>query len=358
MTTTPHYWVCPQCQTPNAVGVTRCRACDAAPGDEAQGKEGGSPPPGQPRAGEAQPPRPRQARPGDGSGLWPAEPSGAASQPGQVTRCPRCGMTHLGPVRFCERCGLDLLLPGPAPSTVVTTSRATSFRRLLVLGILVTFFVVASGFALLEVSQSPGGADERSPSRAGLATYPSAAATSAPPSTDVSPVRHTPAASAPPGADVPPVTRTPAPVAMGSITGGLTIIASGAGTGLRPPWVLATADLDAPVEQESGDPGPAASPDASDDSGCVGAGAFKSYAPGRAITVLDEHGDVLAAGELQMGSITAGGPESGCRMPFTIVDVPQSASYTFDVGSGTLRYTRTQLEERGWNVELEIAAAG
>jgi hypothetical protein len=136
----------------------------------------------------------------------------------------------------------------------------------------------------------------------------------------------------------------------------VTIVASGVGTG-KPPWVRATADLDAPIDQGPTVPGPAGSLDASEDSGCVGAGAFKDYAPGRAVRVLDEHGDVLAAGKLQMGSITADGSESGCRMPFTIADAPLSAIYTFDLGSGTLSYSRTQLEDRGWNVELELAAA-
>ncbi len=117
-------------------------------------------------------------------------------------------------------------------------------------------------------------------------------------------------------------------------------------------------DLGTSATQEPGVVDASASPGAVEDAACVGAGAFKQYAPGRAVTILDNGGEVIGSGELQVGTIIPVGAASGCRLPFTIADVPLVASYTFDVGTATLSYSQERLDADDWSVELEIRSGG
>jgi hypothetical protein len=409
MATTRHYWVCPRCQTPNAVGVARCRACNAEAVEPTAAVAGGTPPVGSAVEGQAG----RSVTPAAASPQAPGTPPGApatpvtggassapaspapAAQPGppvvepvgrrshtQITRCPRCGMTHQGLVWFCERCGLDILGRGAAPSSVAaitapSTSRPSTSRsplpRLIVLAILLVGFAVVSAYAVLEIADRPNGAVDRVPEQAVLTAPedgspapvgssgalapvpPTAVPTALPPATQAAATPPAPAG----GTAVPatPSSQPPASpataTAMRTISGALTIVASAGSPDGQSPWKPASGVL-APASRDPGVDGPLASPGAAG-SACVGAGAFKAYAPGRTITILDDAGQVVGTGELQAGSITSTGTTSGCRMPFTIA-VPLLDRYTINVGTGTLSYSRAGLEARDWTVELEIAA--
>ncbi len=218
MATTRHYWVCPRCQTPNAVGVTRCRACDAEavdPVDSSVAEPG--------RTGQAPevPPHPPVAPQAAPAGV--TRPAPAVTQTvgrrshSQITRCPRCGMTHQGLVWFCERCGLDILGRGPTSTTTATVTRPTSsrspVRRLLVLAILLAGFAVASALALLEITDTPGAVDQETPDQAVL-TAPldgSPAPLASAPDTAPAPPATTASPAPPSAAPETPAPETPAP---------------------------------------------------------------------------------------------------------------------------------------------------
>jgi hypothetical protein len=405
MATTRHYWVCPRCQTPNAVGVAHCRACGADAVEPAASVAGGSLPTGSaverqsgagttPGAGSPQaggtPPGPPAASVAGGPSRSPAAPAPAA-QPrppvvepvgrrshSQITRCPRCGMTHQGLVWFCERCGLDILGRGAAPSSVAAVTAPSTSRsplpRLVVLAILLLGFAAVSAYAVLEIADTPKGPVDRVPEQAVLTAPqggsptpsassgapapipPTAAPTALPPATQAAATPlATARATAPPPTPISPASASPTvATAVRTINGALTIVASVGSLGDQAPWKPASGDRAASESHEPGVDDPLASPGAAD-SACVGAGAFKAYAPGRDIAVLDDAGKEVGRGELQVGSVISTGTASGCRMPFTIA-VPLLDRYTLDVGTGTLSYSRAWLDARDWAVDLEIAA--
>ena len=143
MATTQHWWVCPACQTPNAIGVSNCRACGA---DRVDPQPGIQPAPtGQPRR-----------RPGDGSGLWPGgAPTDGHPPRQQVSRCPRCGATLLSGLWTCTNCGFDLRAAAglPSPSLITPTAAGprparSATRPTLLAGFAVVALLVIGGLAL------------------------------------------------------------------------------------------------------------------------------------------------------------------------------------------------------------------
>jgi hypothetical protein len=183
-----------------------------------------------------------------------------------------------------------------------------------------------------------------------------------------------PGASTEPLATASDIQSVPSAIAAGdmrTVTGGLTILSSGQGSSaadsidraLDPesepeaPWIPVQAELEALIaRRESGDLSPRQLLDAYESIGCVGSGEFSDFAPGLVIDILDEQGEIIASGALQVGSLAGLDPVSGCRLPFTIVSVPTVDRYVIDVGGATLSYTREQLDARDWNIELQFGA--
>jgi hypothetical protein len=238
-----------------------------------------------------------------------------------------------------------------------STSARTSWTRALLIGTVLVAFAVIGGIAVIGITLSP--ADDGGTSDMAGVTVPQGASPE-------------PVASARANTTAPSLAPSATPVGNRlTITGALTILSSGtepqaeAGADLstrepRPeaPWTPVKAELDALIaRRDSGELDPGEFLDAYEDIGCVGQGEFSEFAPGRPVRILDERGLVIAKGALQVGSLAGPDAPSGCRLPFTIVGVPPASVYAIAVGGATLRYTREQLDARGWDIELEFGAS-
>ena len=82
-------------------------------------------------------------------------------------------------------------------------------------------------------------------------------------------------------------------------------------------------------------------------------GGFSDIADGTDVTVSDAGGTVLAIGELSGGRLVGGLFQF--QFDFEVHNVPDSAIYQVEVSHrGQLRYTREDMETKGWSVVLTL----
>ena len=84
---------------------------------------------------------------------------------------------------------------------------------------------------------------------------------------------------------------------------------------------------------------------------CSGQGGYTDIVAGLEVVVRDGQGGIVAVDELWMG--VAG--YRNCVFPFIILNVPDVAFYTVEVGRrGSLSYSQKDLDRRDWNIGFQL----
>jgi hypothetical protein len=85
---------------------------------------------------------------------------------------------------------------------------------------------------------------------------------------------------------------------------------------------------------------------------CGGTGGYDDIQAGLQVTVKNENGTVIGAGEFGSGTITMDGP---CEFHFAVPNVPKAAFYQIEAGRrGTLRYSFAQMQGNNWMVNFTL----
>ena len=88
-----------------------------------------------------------------------------------------------------------------------------------------------------------------------------------------------------------------------------------------------------------------------DGSSCSGSGGYGDIRSGLQVTVRDGSGGLLATSALQPGEVDL----MSCVFEFTLIEVPRSEYYTFEVGRrGELSYSQRDLADAGWQVNFVL----
>jgi hypothetical protein len=88
---------------------------------------------------------------------------------------------------------------------------------------------------------------------------------------------------------------------------------------------------------------------------CTGAGGYNDIRPGATVRVLDEAGNIIGSTQLSVGEvIRLPGRVYGCEFSWT-VEVEDADFYVIEIANRAgPTYSRADLEEAGWTVELTI----
>jgi hypothetical protein len=85
---------------------------------------------------------------------------------------------------------------------------------------------------------------------------------------------------------------------------------------------------------------------------CFGDAGFDDIRSGASVRARDEAGNIVGLGRLNTGALVDIGTARGCEFSWT-VKVEDASFYVFDVANcGGPSFTRAELEEAGWSVEL------
>jgi hypothetical protein len=94
--------------------------------------------------------------------------------------------------------------------------------------------------------------------------------------------------------------------------------------------------------------------------GCKGAGGYSDVKPGKAVTLEDEGGRVIASGSIGRGSMTTTsllGPRRSqeCRFPFKVTAIPYSSLYTIRFWDRRpLQLSYQELVAQGWHLSVTL----
>jgi hypothetical protein len=94
--------------------------------------------------------------------------------------------------------------------------------------------------------------------------------------------------------------------------------------------------------------------------GCAAALSDVSLAPGQTVMVYDGSGSVIGRGSL--GPARAPVPtgaatrDQDCAVSFVVDGVPRATDYTVEVGPHRATFASYDLDSRGWDIELPVAA--
>jgi hypothetical protein len=143
------------------------------------------------------------------------------------------------------------------------------------------------------------------------------------------------------------------PIALpppGSTTGGTAPTASNAQSGVQQP----AANVEGPTTRTiTGTMTVIAANIGGSGSSCAGEGGFSDMRAGKQVVVTDAGGRVIGVGVLQDGQRERG---VTCRFPFTVKGLPDVDFYGIEAQNrGTLRYSRAEMERRGWTVEFMLS---
>jgi hypothetical protein len=87
---------------------------------------------------------------------------------------------------------------------------------------------------------------------------------------------------------------------------------------------------------------------------CSGTGGYDDVDAGASVVVTNEQGTVIGTGSLGLGSASPGGD---CVFNFTVAGLPEGRFYGVEVSHrGKVTFSREQLEQDGWNVELTLGS--
>ena len=98
---------------------------------------------------------------------------------------------------------------------------------------------------------------------------------------------------------------------------------------------------------------------------CSGTGGYDDFGPGMDVTVRDGENEIIATGTTENLSSTedadsewaSGDASYFCTVKFSIDSLPRAEFYSIEVGHrGDLSYSRDELAEADWNVELSLGS--
>lgn len=87
---------------------------------------------------------------------------------------------------------------------------------------------------------------------------------------------------------------------------------------------------------------------------CTGTGGYGDISPGAGVRLSDGEGNIISNTTLSAGGITG---SRRCSLFFEFTDVPNREFYVLAIGNGRrgdLTYSRDELIERDWDVDLTI----
>jgi hypothetical protein len=87
---------------------------------------------------------------------------------------------------------------------------------------------------------------------------------------------------------------------------------------------------------------------------CSGTSGYDNVDAGASVVVTNEQGTVIGTGSLGLGSTS---PDRDCVFNFTVADLPEARFYGVEVSHrGKVTFSREQLEQDRWNVELTLGS--